>query len=46
MSNAQLEWVAVTEKKEAFTVTRKKSKMLFIFQFTHLNKMELTQVKA
>lgn len=24
MNNAQLEWVTVTEKKEAFTVTRKK----------------------
>lgn len=39
MNNAQLEWVTATEKKEAFT-TRKKSKTLFIFQFTHLNKVE------
>lgn len=39
MNNAQLEWVTVADKKEAFKVTKKNSKILFILQFIPCNKV-------
>lgn len=39
LSNAQLQWVTDAEKREAFRDTKKNSKILFIFQFPHFNKV-------